>query len=231
MNATDVSAPPRYLDHVMSAVLDDPHAWVWGLHRSGEVTFVSPHAAAALGRNSVVHGAGGGPDAFLGRMIEDLAPSPVVERMHRIVDQIARTGDPVVGRGVWAGRRLQSRFTPIADRDGQCSEMLVISRPAPLCSDLDAATPRVDHAHYAHLGDRLDCLTPRELEVLAYFGRGWSISDIAAHIVRAPKTIRRFQESLSRKLGVSGRCGLGLMARDLGLTPEHASLQRIRAVA
>ena len=223
---TSLLLPTRYADILGASLLAEPDLRVWAITRDGEVTLASDSAVRDFACGSALGRGVAGPADVTGRTLESLGvPELVRERMRRIADRIAREGAPIVGEALWAGRRWRSRFIPVTETRGGVGEMLVVTTPAPLALDDELAPDQpIDRADYACLGERLASLTRRELEVLAYFGQGLSIQEIATRLCRAPKTIRRFQEGLSHKLGVSGRTGLSLLARDLGLTPAHAEV-------
>ena len=63
----------------------------------------------------------------------------------------------------------------------------------------------------------LDCLTPREIEVLRLIGKGLSRVEIAAQLSRSPKTIDGHQERMLRKLNMESRADLMRFAIREGL--------------
>ncbi len=193
----------------------DPGQVAWALTRELELSFVGAYAAAMI--------AGRPASELTGRSLRDVVPSAFAERMAAMFELVSTTRSRALGSALWNGKRVRSTYVPSCDATGSVTEMLVITRLAPLGV---GAMPEVDEADYIDLGD-LDHLSARELEVLAYFGQGMRAADVAARIHRSVKTIRRFQSELTRKLGIEGRCGLSLFARDIGLRPHHAGLRRL----
>ncbi len=199
-------------------VLADPSLVAWAVTPDLRVSFVCDRAAAALGQTT--------PDHVLERPLDQIVPEPVVERMDRLVGRAMSERAHIVGAAVWRGRRMRSSFLPRRDTNGGMGEVLVVTRPAPLALE-EPDGVAVDEAPYVDLGP-FHHLTRRELEVLAYLGRGLTLGEIAETLHRSVKTIKRFREELAKKLGEGDRCRLAQIARDAGLMPHHAELQRIR---
>ena len=65
-------------------------------------------------------------------------------------------------------------------------------------------------------------MTPREQQVLALIGRGYSIPQIAERLFRSQKTVETHRQSLGRKLGVNNRVELARIAIQTGLAPLDA---------
>jgi DNA-binding NarL/FixJ family response regulator len=79
-----------------------------------------------------------------------------------------------------------------------------------------ASTPP-DAAPAAQPDDRLDVLTPRELEILELVGRGMSNQEIAAHLVLSPLTAKTHVSRLFLKLGARDRAQLVVLAYETGV--------------
>jgi len=62
-------------------------------------------------------------------------------------------------------------------------------------------------------------LSPREREVLALVGRGWSNREIAARLYLSEKTVRNHLANARGKLGLANRTQLALWAVLKGLSP------------
>jgi DNA-binding CsgD family transcriptional regulator len=73
----------------------------------------------------------------------------------------------------------------------------------------------------------LGLLSNREIEVASLIGMGMSVREIAEHLHRSVKTIENHRVSIGRKLGVSGRLDIALLAHKAGLRPEDVHLQRL----
>jgi DNA-binding NarL/FixJ family response regulator len=76
-----------------------------------------------------------------------------------------------------------------------------------------APAPEPAPAHH----ERLESLTPRELEILALVGRGMSNQEIAAHLVLSPLTAKTHVSRLFTKLGARDRAQLVVVAYEAGL--------------
>lgn len=211
---------PAFVAHACGplwrALHTDPATGIWVVDDQLSIVYAAPQAATMLG--------GTVPEAVVGRRVPELVPDVVADRMHQMFDRVYKHRSTFVGQAFWRGRRVRSTFTALEGSGGE-RLMLIVTRLAPLA--MQAGEDDVDEADYAALGP-LDCLTPRELEVLSYFGLGLSPQEIAAKLFRSIKTVKRFREGIADKLGVRDRCSLSRLARDAGLSPEHVALRRIQ---
>ena len=65
--------------------------------------------------------------------------------------------------------------------------------------------------------ERLESLTPREVEILALVGRGMSNQEIAQHLVLSPLTAKTHVSRLFTKLDARDRAQLVVLAYETGL--------------
>ena len=65
--------------------------------------------------------------------------------------------------------------------------------------------------------ERLQSLTPREVEILALVGRGMSNQEIAGHLVLSPLTAKTHVSRLFTKLDARDRAQLVVLAYETGL--------------
>jgi len=73
----------------------------------------------------------------------------------------------------------------------------------------------------------LSSLTDRELEVAAWIGMGLSVRQISENLNRSIKTIENHRIALGRKLCVSDRLDIALIACHAGLRPSDVALERL----
>lgn len=73
----------------------------------------------------------------------------------------------------------------------------------------------------------LEPLSNREIEVASLIGMGMSVREIGEHFKRSIKTIENHRVSIGRKLGVSDRLDIAMIAHHAGLRPEDAGLERL----
>ncbi len=79
----------------------------------------------------------------------------------------------------------------------------------------------LDTGHRAN--QRLESLTPREIDVLALVGAGFSNTDIAHRLVLTPATVKGHMTSILLKLQVSNRVQAALLAYQAGIVTEQAA--------
>lgn len=198
----------------------DPCVGVWSLTRDLQLSFLNPAAAKLL--------LGTAPEDVVNQPLADLVPERVVEGVRALVLATLDDGARPTCRAFWGARRLRSAFQPMAlDLPG---DVLIVTRPDPI-----GFTPNreddgsLHEATYAFLG-ALSVLSPREVEVLGYFGEGMRRDAIAKRLFRSPKTIDAHQSSLRQKLNVRHRADLMRIAREAGLTPDIADRVRVAPV-
>jgi DNA-binding CsgD family transcriptional regulator len=201
---------------LLDVAASDPLFMVWTMDASGTVRFATPLAAELLLRGPV--------DRVVGSSISSLLPSEMAGWLVAAGERARESRDPVVTAGIWGGRRVRSTHVRHESPDGR-EEVLTVTRPAPLLNQ-PGSCRNVTCCPVADLGP-LSVLTKREFEVLSMLGRGSTLAEIAAELDRAVKTIKRFRDGIAQKLGVGDRTRLGMIARDLGLEPEHALLPRV----
>lgn len=83
--------------------------------------------------------------------------------------------------------------------------------------------------HFADCADfgRLNPLTAKELEIAAYLGAGLGVREIASLTHRSTKTIENHRISIGRKLKVSSRTEIAILAHHAGLRPADSTLRRL----
>ena len=155
--------------------------------------------------------------------VESELISVVVPWLRGLVTKVHRTQCAQDAMVVMGGWRRRSVALPLTGEQTGSIEVVLLDAPYSAAS---VRPPLPADANFVHLGP-LDCLSPRELEVFAYFGTGASLREIAAEFDRSIKTVKRFRDGLAEKLKISNRVRLALLAQNLGLEPRHASLPRI----
>lgn len=87
----------------------------------------------------------------------------------------------------------------------------------------------LDHVTRSPGAASSDPLSMREREVLAMLALGASNVEIAAELFLSVDTVKTYVRRVFRKLGVRNRTQAAIMAREYGLSPPAARLDRIRS--
>ena len=117
-----------------------------------------------------------------------------------------------------AGGCVSCHAKPGAEGDAQ----LVLSGGRPLKSDFGTfhvpnISPDETAGTVAPRDERLDLLSPRELEVLGLVARGMSNPEIASQLVVSQHTVHRHVANILAKLGQNSRTGAVTHAISTGL--------------
>jgi DNA-binding NarL/FixJ family response regulator len=125
-----------------------------------------------------------------------------------------------------AGLCLKTRSVPeIADiiRVVQAGDMVL---PAPLAARVVDYLPR-QHDKAPNAQTVIGVLTQREKHVFMLASRGLKNNEIAAELGLSPKTIKTHLRNIYRKLDLSGKPELRLLAYKTGLTDESTWNQQV----
>ncbi|MBD5785851.1 response regulator transcription factor [Cellulosimicrobium terreum] len=145
-----------------------------------------------------------------GFLLKTAEPAALLDAVRRVAD-----GDGVLAPEVT--RRLLATFAHGSGHGDRATD-----RPHPgmggagPTSGIPGATP---HGAAGEPGrdPRLADLTPREVDVLAALGRGFSNQGIAAELVITEATAKTHVSRVLGKLGVASRMQAAIVARDVGL--------------
>jgi DNA-binding CsgD family transcriptional regulator len=212
--------------HLWWALVSQPGAGVVVLDGASVIEFANPQAVDLWAPP------GTSREDLQGRSIDDMFPAPVATERRRHVESVFAGDHVVVERVMWRGVRVQSTYRRVAGDEGEPDRVMVQSRRgvADPVDELEPAAVTFVRPAFADLGE-LEVLSPREVEVLAYLGRGLRIKEIAESMGRSPKTIQNHRESIGHKLRVTDRVLLAQIAREAGLEPGDAGLMRLSAMS
>lgn len=227
-------AGPPAAEAIWSALISEPQTGVGIISLDGRVIWLNEQAAR------IFHGPRARPEQFIGKHWRDLQPPEWVEQRLAVLRRVHESGRPVMMRTIWRGWQqltwvheigedLPEEMSPDDGEPGTAPvRFLTITRRVPGDPQAEALTslpaPLVE-SEVADLGP-LDVLSSRELEVLALFGHGLRVEQIARLLHRSAKTIANHRMSIGMKLGLNDRAALAEAARRAGLTVADA--ERIR---
>lgn len=166
---------------------------------------ISESLAAVIGKT---------PEQIIGSSPIDNVPEPMAAERERLFKQVLSSGKPVQFIEAVGGARYRTTFSPATMHGGQERGVVIILTPLYLLPRGTAeALPFAEHNHH----DPLESLTRAETELLTLIGSGMSTQDIARKLHRSVKTIESHRASLGRKLNITNRVELAIIAVRAGL--------------
>lgn len=228
----DASNPPS-AGFVWDALTSEPHTGVSLMTAEGRVTYLNAQATA------IYFGPKAKPADIAGRMIDELYPPEFCEDRRRVIQNVVKSGKPVLFRAIWRGFQHHAWIypTPGVAENMQAANasphplpgvLVITRRSADDDGELHANPADYDYecAEVNDLGE-LDALTPRELEVLALLGQGLSVPEVAGLLHRSAKTIETHRERIGQKLRTRNRSELVMLVQRAGLTPADAQRKHV----
>ena len=215
----------KFCDAAWSAFTMDPLLGVQLVREDGLVLYVNDQAA------DMVFGPGLKAAACIGKNARDFAPSGYVEERLAGLRTISSPDEVHIARSIIEGRQMVStvRLVPTPKEVSLGQRVYLVLTRHVEGSAREALRFQTDSALFepktVRLGP-LECLSARELEVLAMIGNGLSTPEIAERLFRSVNTVNDHRKAISRKLGIHRRAHLAEVARRAGLTPEDASRTR-----
>lgn len=169
----------------------------------------------------------GPPDQFIGRSLFDLFPPAWAEERASLLRAVHRDGCPHGIRSIARGKQIETTATPLPPGRLDSTPHFLVVTVEGAHSELDANLEvEVVESAFADLGP-LGVLSRRELEVLALLKHGLSNREIGKRLFRSTKTIENHIGSISRKLHLSNRVQLALLAEVADLEVSDAQLCRL----
>ncbi len=214
-----------FSEAVWSAFMHDPLLGVQIIRDDGQILFINDQAAR------LIYGSQYKAEDCISRNARDFVPPQFLEERIAFLKSLGKDGKTRVTRGIIQGRQIISTLIPIAAPESIAqggSVCLALTRhvvgPAKQIVGFD--DPGAMHVTRTMSLGPLDCLSPRELEILAMIGQGMSTPEISRRLSRSANTINDHRKSIARKLGVTKRARLAEFAQIAGLTPEDATRVR-----
>ena len=160
-----------------------------------------------------------------GKNVRDWYPPVLVESLLDVARRVVEGGKPIVRRGIFRGRQIESTHRAMESPENEPGRDLIVSRYTTdeTTREGDESEFILEDAPFADFGP-LDVLSTRELEVLALLGQGLKVSEVAKMIFRSPKTVENHRLSIGRKLDMSNRVQLAKLAFQAGLRLDDANL-------
>lgn len=204
--------PHSVADVVLDVLAHAPRIGVYVLDRDLRVTSATPSAAEMLFRSE--------PSEVIGRPLSRLMS---IDYASGFPERVCADGTHLE-RLIWGGWQVLSLCRVMRERD-EMSCVVVVHRVVGMLPEVWNGLTVVS-SPVADFGP-LDVLSDREIEIASLIGLGLTVKDIASHVQRSSKTVENHRIAIGRKLGLSDRLQIGLMAYNAGLRPEDANLKRV----
>ncbi len=222
---------------LMQALTSEPNTGVGIITEEGKIVYLNDQAAR------IFHGTDALCSDFIGHYWSDHMPPEWTAERLKLFQTVKIHGKPVLMRSVWRDCQHFTWVTLIepetAESDG--ADASATSQPPPALfltithrvgSDDEAEDimPRKKfeevESGVIHL-NKLDVLSPRELEVLALLGQGLNTTEVARVLHRSENTIDNHRTSIYNKLNIRDRVQLAEIARRAGLKMNDAAKSRV----
>ncbi|MBL0922165.1 MAG: PAS domain-containing protein [Phycisphaerales bacterium] len=154
------------------------------------------------------------PEQLIGARCAQCIPPEMAAERDRLFQQVLSTGKPVQFLEAVGGGRYRATFSPATLAGSHERGVVIILTPLYLLPP--GSTDHLPFAQHNH-NDPLEGLTRAETELLSLIGSGLSTQQIARKLHRSVKTIESHRASLGRKLNVTNRVELALIAVRAGL--------------
>jgi DNA-binding CsgD family transcriptional regulator len=217
-----------FSEAVWSALMHDPLLGVQVLRDDGSILFINDQSAR------LIYGPTLKAEDCISKNARELLPAQFVEERITLLKSLAADGKTHVTRGIVFGRQIISTLVPLAApeevaKGGHVFLALTRHVVGPYKQMVGVGAGAGDSGVHVARTNRLgslECLSPRELEILAMIGLGLSTPEISRKLSRSANTINDHRKSIARKLGVTKRARLAEVAQIAGLTPEDATRVR-----
>ncbi len=137
-----------------------------------------------------------------------------------MINRARTTGVAILFHEQHDGRRVETAVVPLASAD----VMLLSSATGFDRSSWPTRLPQPELVGgAAEASNRVQSLSKREREVFGLLASGMTIKQVAESLGRSEKTIEGHRDSIYRKLNVSNRAEIAILAMEAGLMPARRS--------
>ncbi|MFO0857913.1 MAG: LuxR C-terminal-related transcriptional regulator [Phycisphaerales bacterium] len=220
---------------MMLALTSEPNTGVGVISEDGQIMYINDQAA------KIFHGHNACSTDYVGRNWRDHMPEDWIEERLKLFQTVKIHDKPVLMRSVWRDFQhftwislIESEPVEKSDSDEPCKPQpvlfLTITRRIASDDEAEDIMPRKKfeevESGVIHL-NKLDVLSPRELEVLALLGQGLNTTEVARVLHRSENTIDNHRTSIYNKLNIRDRVQLAEIARRAGLKINDAAKSRV----
>jgi len=163
------------------------------------------------------------PNEVVGTLLQQHEPRAFFGERMRRMQELAKEGKHGIFRDIWQGRQIIVHIRQLGHMPHDAMHYMLVmpiettGEATPIEHD---QTLWIDPEHQ-DLG-RLALLSQRELEVLAYVGKGLTAAEIAKCLHRSQETVISHKSALMRKLVCDTSLQLAMIAQRAGLSVEDA---------
>ncbi len=170
------------------------------------------------------------PQSVVGKNLADVSPQEWANERIHFFKLALDLNYPIMVTEILKGARVCSTVSPIRLKNNSTSNKILLVT-------VEHITPEelqnfreqysTDQFYTAKINDldKLEVLSPRELEILALMGQGLRQKQIAELLHRSISTVDRHRERIGEKLGITDRVELVALARKAAL--EITDAQRL----
>jgi DNA-binding CsgD family transcriptional regulator len=208
---TDRSSTSRFNSEVLIEIIEAaPFVGIVSVDSRGHVSYIDTAAAEMLTRADVPQ--------VIGRSLA----SVLSNRLAGAIEEHLQPGEVKLLRVIIEGWQLL--LTGRMDQSGRAFDLVVQRHSGVLPERISGF--EIGIVSCGSFGP-LSSLTDRELEVAAWIGMGLSVRQISENLKRSIKTIENHRIALGRKLCVSDRLDIALIAFHAGLRPTDVLIERL----
>jgi len=161
----------------------------------------------------------------VGKTIEDIEGIAFADERLPVIRQVIDSRQPVTLRHIRGGRHTEALIWPMERVEGRKGRIMSITRQS-LEPSVGKNDFRTVDSELVDLGP-LDCLTRREIEVLALVGHGIPQKTVASQLGVALRTVERYRTDIARKLNINSIAEAARIVQVAGLEAHDAHLPRL----
>jgi len=182
---------------------------------ASQVAILGPHNEIVWANRAWTAAHDVGPDGAKGLRPRDYIRAERLSEQEGLLEKVRRVGRPIRFSHAPHGSAVETTIYPLEN-----GRLLVLNNPTVATPEAPVPNgmPEPERVTLKRPGyGAVEKLSRRELDVLALLASGLTIKRIAESLGRSEKTIEGHRDSIYRKLGVSSRAELAILAIRAGV--------------